>query len=62
MRVNGLVEKPAPADAPSSLAVISRYVLHPDVSQVLENTARAVATRSGSPTCCKLSPGVRARR
>jgi UTP--glucose-1-phosphate uridylyltransferase len=39
VRVNSLVEKPAVADAPSNLAVIGRYVLHPAVFGVLENTA-----------------------
>ncbi len=39
VRVTGLVEKPAPADAPSNLAVIGRYVLHPAVFRVLERTA-----------------------
>lgn len=39
VRVTGLVEKPARADAPSNLAVIGRYVLHPAVFQVLEHTA-----------------------
>ena len=29
--VNGLVEKPAPADAPSNLAIIGRYILDPKV-------------------------------
>ncbi|MCU1521445.1 MAG: UTP--glucose-phosphate uridylyltransferase [Arthrobacter sp.] len=38
VRVNGLVEKPAVADAPSNLAVIGRYVLHPEVFDVLEGT------------------------
>ncbi|WP_125610252.1 UTP--glucose-1-phosphate uridylyltransferase GalU [Specibacter cremeus] len=38
VRVNQLVEKPAVADAPSNLAVIGRYVLHPSVFEVLENT------------------------
>ncbi|GAA1497685.1 UTP--glucose-1-phosphate uridylyltransferase GalU [Paeniglutamicibacter kerguelensis] len=37
--VNGLVEKPAVEDAPSNLAVIGRYVLHPRVFSVLEETA-----------------------
>lgn len=36
--VNGLVEKPAIEDAPSNLAVIGRYVLHPRVFSVLEET------------------------
>jgi UTP--glucose-1-phosphate uridylyltransferase len=38
VRVNSLVEKPAPGEAPSNLAVIGRYVLHPSVFGVLENT------------------------
>lgn len=36
--VTGLVEKPDPADAPSNLAIIGRYVLHPAVFDVLEHT------------------------
>ncbi|MHB1491826.1 MAG: UTP--glucose-1-phosphate uridylyltransferase [Cellulomonas sp.] len=39
VRVTGLIEKPAPADAPSNLAVIGRYVLDPAVFRVLEHTA-----------------------
>jgi UTP--glucose-1-phosphate uridylyltransferase len=38
VRVTGLVEKPDPADAPSDLAIIGRYVLHPAVFEVLERT------------------------
>lgn len=38
VKVNGLVEKPAVEDAPSNLAVIGRYVLHPRVFSVLEET------------------------
>jgi UTP--glucose-1-phosphate uridylyltransferase len=38
VRLAGLVEKPEPADAPSDLAVIGRYVLHPAVFNVLERT------------------------
>src|SRR6185312_654642 len=38
VKVHGLVEKPATADAPSNLAVIVRYVLHPAVFDVLEQT------------------------
>ncbi|GAA2056485.1 UTP--glucose-1-phosphate uridylyltransferase GalU [Streptomyces carpaticus] len=37
-RVTGLVEKPDPADAPSNLAVIGRYVLDPGVFEVLRKT------------------------
>lgn len=36
--VTGLVEKPDPADAPSNLAVIGRYVLHPRIFAALETT------------------------
>lgn len=38
VQVTGLVEKPARAEAPSNLAVIGRYVLHPAVFEVLEHT------------------------
>ncbi|WP_458115410.1 UTP--glucose-1-phosphate uridylyltransferase GalU [Arthrobacter sp. D2-10] len=38
VRVNKLVEKPSVAEAPSNLAVIGRYVLHPRVFEVLEET------------------------
>jgi UTP--glucose-1-phosphate uridylyltransferase len=38
VRVSGLVEKPEPAEAPSNLAVIGRYVLDPAVFDVLEQT------------------------
>ncbi|WP_462418492.1 UTP--glucose-1-phosphate uridylyltransferase GalU [Kytococcus sp. Marseille-QA3725] len=36
VRVTGLVEKPDPADAPSNLAIIGRYVLDPSIFDVLE--------------------------
>ncbi len=35
VRVTGLVEKPSAADAPSNLAVIGRYVLRPEIFEVL---------------------------
>jgi len=38
VKVNGLVEKPPMGEAPSNLAVIGRYVLHPSVFDVLERT------------------------
>ena len=37
-RVNGLVEKPEPSQAPSNLAIIGRYILTSDVFQELEQT------------------------
>ena len=39
VKVTGLVEKPAPEEAPSNYAVIGRYVLSSKVFEVLENTA-----------------------
>ena len=39
-RVNDLVEKPAPEDAPSNLAIIGRYLLTPDVYLALEETGQ----------------------
>jgi UTP--glucose-1-phosphate uridylyltransferase len=38
VRVHDLVEKPDPADAPSNLAIIGRYVLDPAVFDVLAHT------------------------
>ncbi|WP_243062667.1 UTP--glucose-1-phosphate uridylyltransferase GalU [Humibacter sp. RRB41] len=38
VRVTGLVEKPSAEDAPSNLAIIGRYVLQPEVFDVLEHT------------------------
>jgi UTP--glucose-1-phosphate uridylyltransferase len=38
VRVTGLVEKPKKEDAPSNLAVIGRYVLTPEVFEILERT------------------------
>jgi UTP--glucose-1-phosphate uridylyltransferase len=34
--VKGLVEKPKPADAPSTLSIIGRYILQPEVFPILE--------------------------
>jgi UTP--glucose-1-phosphate uridylyltransferase len=39
-RVTAIVEKPAPEDAPSTLAVIGRYVLTPKIFDKLEQTQR----------------------
>ena len=38
VRITGLVEKPSAADAPSNLAIIGRYVLRPEVFDVLDHT------------------------
>jgi UTP--glucose-1-phosphate uridylyltransferase len=39
-RLTKLVEKPEPADAPSNLAIIGRYVLTPKIFDKLEQTSR----------------------
>ncbi|QKJ18881.1 UTP--glucose-1-phosphate uridylyltransferase GalU [Microbacterium hominis] len=38
VKVTGLVEKPKKEEAPSNLAIIGRYVLTPDVFDILERT------------------------
>jgi UTP--glucose-1-phosphate uridylyltransferase len=38
VKVTGLVEKPSVEEAPSNLAVIGRYVLPPEVFEILERT------------------------
>ncbi|PPH25007.1 UTP--glucose-1-phosphate uridylyltransferase GalU [Rathayibacter toxicus] len=38
VRITGLVEKPSQQDAPSNLAVIGRYVLKPEIFDVLAET------------------------
>lgn len=37
-QVTKMVEKPEPADAPSNLAIIGRYILTPDIFEILEST------------------------
>lgn len=39
-RINRIVEKPKPADSPSNLAVVGRYILTPRIFDLLENTSR----------------------
>jgi UTP--glucose-1-phosphate uridylyltransferase len=36
LKVNSIVEKPKPADAPSTLAVVGRYILTPKIFECLE--------------------------
>ena len=36
--VNSMVEKPAPGEAPSNLAIIGRYILTPDIFEILRRT------------------------
>jgi len=37
-RVTQMVEKPDPKDAPSTMAIIGRYILTPDIFDILRNT------------------------
>lgn len=37
-RVTHMVEKPDPKDAPSNLAIIGRYILTPDIFEIIRNT------------------------
>ncbi len=39
-RVTAMVEKPKPSDAPSTLAVVGRYVLRPEIFDELATTGR----------------------
>lgn len=36
-KIRGLVEKPDPADAPSNLAIIGRYILTPEIFSILDD-------------------------
>jgi UTP--glucose-1-phosphate uridylyltransferase len=38
-RINGLVEKPSPSQAPSDMAIIGRYILTADIFEVLEHVS-----------------------
>lgn len=40
-KIQSLVEKPKPKDAPSNLAIIGKYIVTPELMQDLENTWRA---------------------
>jgi UTP--glucose-1-phosphate uridylyltransferase len=37
-RVSDMIEKPNPKDAPTNLAIIGRYILTPDIFEILKNT------------------------
>lgn len=38
MRVSNMVEKPKPSEAPSNLAIIGRYILTPDIFEIIQAT------------------------
>ena len=37
--VNDMIEKPDPADAPTNLAIIGRYILTPDIFEIIKTTS-----------------------
>jgi UTP--glucose-1-phosphate uridylyltransferase len=37
-RVTNMIEKPKPKDAPTNMAIIGRYILTPDIFDILKNT------------------------
>ncbi len=39
-KIHGLIEKPAPEKAPSTIAVVGRYILEPSIFGYLESTGR----------------------
>lgn len=39
-RLLGIVEKPKPADAPSNLSVVGRYILTPEIFPLIENVGK----------------------
>lgn len=41
-RVETMVEKPDPKDAPSNLAIIGRYILTPDIFDILRDTKAGI--------------------
>jgi UTP--glucose-1-phosphate uridylyltransferase len=38
IKVDNMVEKPEPKDAPSNFAIIGRYILIPEIFDIIENT------------------------
>ena len=37
-KVEDMIEKPSPAEAPSNLAILGRYIITPEIFDILENT------------------------
>ena len=66
-RVDTMIEKPAPAEAPSNLAIIGRYILTPDIFDIIRKTppgrngevqitdALMEHARAGNVIACKFS-------
>ena len=49
--ITDMVEKPTREKAPSNLSITGRYILQPEIFDILDNAARAApAAKSSSPT------------
>ena len=48
--INGMVEKPEAGTAPSNLTILGRYILQPEIFDILSPRRQAPAARSRSPT------------
>jgi len=48
-RVTDMVEKPAPEDTPTNMAIIGRYILTPDIFDILRKQSREKVERFRSP-------------
>ncbi|MFQ5354872.1 MAG: UTP--glucose-1-phosphate uridylyltransferase GalU [Mariprofundaceae bacterium] len=42
LRINGMIEKPDPAETPSDLAIIGRYILSPSIFSYLKHTSSGI--------------------
>ena len=47
-----MVEKPKPEDAPTNLAIIGRYILTPDIFDIIRDTRQERMARFKSPMRC----------
>ena len=47
VRISGMVEKPSPEKAPSNLAIIGRYILPPEIFEILEETRSDAGDKLG---------------
>ena len=46
VEARGVVEKPEPAEAPSTLTIIGRYIIQPEIFAIWKRRSPAAATRS----------------
>jgi len=57
--LRGLVEKPEPADAPSNLAIVGRYVLSPKIFETLERTQHGAGGEIQLTDAIQCAPNLR---